>query len=120
ARRPRWGSRELGTRRLEAGEYGEALDPLIHALRFESIGPERQAETRAAIVRTIEGISAMRAMSIRRLADAGCHGEAMEGAEDLRKLLRDCVDLGISEGDLWAAYTRILRLSEELDLDEPA
>jgi len=40
--------------------------------------------------------------------------------EDLRKLLRDCVDLGVSETDLWAAYTRILRLSDELDLDESA
>ena len=115
-----WGYAELGSRRLEAGDYEEALDPLIHALRFESIGPERQAETRAAIVRALEGISAMRAMSIRRLADAGCHDEAVEGAEDLRKLLRDCVDLGISETDLWAVYTRILRLSDELDLEEPA
>jgi tetratricopeptide (TPR) repeat protein len=114
-----WGYAELGSRRLEAGEYEEALDPLIHALRFESIGPERLAETRAAIVRALEGISAMRAMSIRRLADAGCHDEAVEAAEDLRKLLRDCVDLGISETDLWAAYTRILRLSEELDLQGP-
>jgi tetratricopeptide (TPR) repeat protein len=115
-----WGYAELGSRRLEAGEYEEALDPLIHALRFESIGAERQAETRAAIVRALEGISAMRAMSIRRLADAGCHDEAVEGAEDLRKLLRDCIDLGISEVDLWAAYTRVLRLGEELDLEEPA
>ena len=115
-----WGYAELGSRRLEAGEYEEALDPLIHALRFESIGPERQAETRAAIVRALEGISALRAMSIRRLADAGCHDEAVEAAEDLRKLLRDCVDLGISETDLWAVYTRILRLSEELDLQGSA
>ena len=115
-----WGYAELGSRRLEAGDYEEALDPLIHALRFESIGPERQAETRAAIVRALEGIAAMRAMSIRRLADAGCRDEAVEGAEDLRKLLRDCVDLGVSETDLWAAYTRILRLSDELDLDESA
>jgi tetratricopeptide (TPR) repeat protein len=115
-----WGYAELGSRRLEAGEYEEALDPLIHALRFESISAERQAETRAAIVRALEGTSAMRAMRIRRLADAGCHDEAVEGAEDLRKLVRDCVDLGISEADLWAAYTRILRLSEELDLEEPA
>lgn len=113
-----WGYAELGSRRLEAGDYEEALDPLIHALRFESIGAERQAETRAAIVRTLEGISALRAMSIRRLADAGCHDEAVEAAEDLRKLLRDCIDLGVSEVDLWAAYTRILRLSEELDLGQ--
>ena len=115
-----WGYAELGSRRLEAGDYEEALDPLIHALRFESIGAERQAETRAAIVRTLEGIAAMRAMSIRRLADAGCRDEAGAGAEELRVLLRGCVDLGITEGDLWAAYTRVQRLCEELNLEEPA
>jgi tetratricopeptide (TPR) repeat protein len=115
-----WGYAELGSRRLEAGDYEEALDPLIHALRFESIGAERQAETRAAIVRTLEGIAAMRAMSIRRLADAGCRDEAGAGAEELRALLRNCVDLGITEGELWAAYTRIQRLCEELNLEERA
>lgn len=115
-----WGYAELGSRRLEAGDYEEALDPLIHALRFDSIGPERQAETRAAIVRTLEGIAALRAMSIRRLADAACRTEAAQGAEQLRALLRKCVELGITESDLWAAYTRIQRLCEELGLDEPA
>jgi tetratricopeptide (TPR) repeat protein len=115
-----WGYAELGSRRLEAGDYEEALDPLIHALRFESIGAERQAETRAAIVRALEGIAAMRAMSIRRLADAGCRDEAGAGAEELRALLRNCVDLGITEGELWAAYTRIQRLCEELNLEERA
>ena len=115
-----WGYAELGSRRLEAGDYEEALDPLIHALRFDSIGPERQAETRAAIVRTLEGIAALRAMSIRRLADAACRTEAVQGAEQLRALLRKCVELGITESDLWAAYTRIQRLCEELGLDEPA
>jgi tetratricopeptide (TPR) repeat protein len=115
-----WGYAELGSRRLDAGDYEDALDPLTHALRFESIGPERQAETRAAIVRTLEGIAAMRAMSIRRLADAGCRDEAAAGAEALRVLLRNCVELGITEGELWAAYTRIQRLCEELNLEEPA
>src|SRR3989442_16019996 len=43
-----WGYAELGNRRLEAGDYEAALDPLTHALRFDSIGPDRQAETRAA------------------------------------------------------------------------
>jgi hypothetical protein len=71
-------------------------------------------------VRTLEGIAAMRAMSIRRLADAGCRDEAAAGAEELRVLLRNCVELGITEGELWAAYTRIQRLCEELNLEEPA
>jgi tetratricopeptide (TPR) repeat protein len=115
-----WGYAELGSRRLEAGDYEEALDPLIHALRFESIGPERQAETRAAIVRTLEGIAAMRAMSIRRLVDADCRDEAAEEAEKLRALLRSSIELGITESELSAASTRIQRLCQELNLEERA
>ena len=115
-----WGYAELGSRRLEAGAYEEALDPLTHALGFDSIGPDRQAETRAAVVRALEGIAAVRALSIRRLSDAGCRDEAAQGAEHLRTLLRNCVELGLTEGELWAAYTRIQRLCEELGLEEPA
>jgi len=115
-----WGYAELGSRRLEAGDYEEALDPLIHALRFDSIGPERQTETRAAVVRALEGIAAVRALSIRRLSDAGCRDEAAQGAEQLRMLLRNCVELGLTEAELWAAYTRIQRLCEELGLEDPA
>ena len=95
-----WGDAELGSRRLEAGGYEEALDPLIHALRFDSIGAERQAETRAAIVRTLEGIAALRAMSIRRIADAGCRAEAATAAEQLRALMQKCVELGVTESEL--------------------
>src|SRR2546430_2691703 len=109
-----WGYAELGSRRLDAGAYEEALDPLLHALRFDSIGPERRGETRAAVVRALEGIAAVRALSIRRLADADCRDEAALGAEQLRGLLRKCVELGVTEGELWAAYTRIQRLCEEL------
>ncbi len=29
-----WGYAELGSRRLDAGDYEEALDPLVHSLRF--------------------------------------------------------------------------------------
>jgi tetratricopeptide (TPR) repeat protein len=115
-----WGYAELGSRRLEAGDYEEALDPLTHALRFDSIGPDRQAETHAAVVRALEGIAAVRALSIRRLSDAGCRDEAAQGAEQLRMLLRNCVELGLTEGELWAAYTRIQRLCEELGLEDPA
>jgi len=115
-----WGYAELGSRRLEAGDYEDALDPLTHALRFDSIGSDRQAETRAAVVRALEGIAAVRALSIRRLSDAGCRDEAAQGAEQLRMLLRSCVERGLTEGELWAAYTRIQRLCEELGLEEPA
>jgi tetratricopeptide (TPR) repeat protein len=115
-----WGYAELGSRRLEAGEYEDALDPLVHALRFESIGPERQGETRAAVVRALEGIAALRAMSVRRLIDAGLRDEAVQTADQLRTLVNGCRDLGLSENELMAATSRVRRLCEELGMEEPA
>jgi len=112
-----WGYAELGSRRLDAGDYEEALDPLIHALRFTSIGPERQAETRGAVVRALEGIAAVRALSIRRLAEAGSPDEAIVAAGDLHGLVKRGLELGLSEDDLVAAFARVRRLCEELGMD---
>jgi len=115
-----WGWAELGSRRLDAGGYEEALDPLVHALRFTSIGPERQAETRAAVVRALEGIAAVRALSIRRLAEAGSRDEAIVAAGDLHGLVKRGLEMGLTEDDLMAAFARVRRLCEELGMDARA
>ena len=115
-----WGYAELGSRRLDAGDYEEALDPLVHALRFTSIGADRQAETRAAVVRTLEGIAAVRALSIRRLAEAGNRDEAIVAAGELHGLVKRGVELGLSEDELTAAFARVRRLCEELGMDARA
>jgi tetratricopeptide (TPR) repeat protein len=115
-----WGYAELGSRRLDAGDYEEALDPLVHALRFTSIGAERQAETRAAVVRALEGIAAVRALSIRRLAEAGSRDEAIVAAGELNELVKRGLELGITEDDLAAAFARVRRLCEELGMDSRA
>lgn len=112
-----WGYAELGSRRLDAGDYEEALDPLVHSLRFTSIGPERQAETRAAVVRALEGIAAVRALTIRRLAEAGNRDEAIVAAGELHGLVKRGVELGITEEELMAAFARVRRLCEELGMD---
>ena len=115
-----WGYAELGSRRLDAGDYEEALDPLLHALRFTSIGPERQAETGAAVVRALEGIAAVRALSIRRLAEAGSRDEAIVAAGELQGLVKRGLELGLSEDELAAAFARVRRLCEELGMDARA
>jgi len=115
-----WGYAELGSRRLDAGAYEEALDPLVHALHFTSIGPERQAETRAAVVRALEGIAAVRALSIRRLAEAGSRDEAIVAAGELHGLVKRGLELGLSEDELGAAFARVRRLCEELGMDARA
>jgi len=115
-----WGYAELGSRRLDAGDYEEALDPLVHALRFTSIGAERQAETRAAVVRALEGIAALRTMSIRRLADAGSRDEVIVAAGELNELVKRGLEFGITEDELTAAFARVRRLCEELGIDSRA
>ena len=115
-----WGYAELGSRRLDAGDYEGALDPLVHALRFTSIGPERQAETRGAVVRALEGIAAVRALSIRRLAEAGSRDEAIVAAGELHGLVKRGLELGLSEDELIAAFARVRRLCEELGMDTRA
>jgi len=115
-----WAYAEMGSRRLDAGDYEEALDPLIHALGFTSIGPDRMAETRAAVVRALEGIAAVRALSIRRLAEAGGRDEAIVAAGELHGLVKHGLELGLTEDDLLAAFARVRRLCEELGMDTRA
>ncbi|HEV8472114.1 MAG TPA: hypothetical protein VGR82_04985, partial [Methylomirabilota bacterium] len=68
-RRLWWGYNKLGVRRVEAGQFEDALDPLFHALRMAGSAPDRQAETRAALVRAFEGYADARALAIREVAD---------------------------------------------------
>jgi tetratricopeptide (TPR) repeat protein len=115
-----WGYAELGSRRLDAGDYEGALDPLVHALRFTSIGADRQAETRAAVVRTLDGIAAVRSLSIRRLAESGSRDEAIVAAGELHGLMKRGLEMGLSEDELTAAFARVRRLCEELGMDPRA
>ncbi len=111
-----WGYTRLGMRRVEAEEFEEALDPLVHALRFGTISPDRQAETRVTLVRALEGVADLRARAIRQLCDDGHRDEAQLRTEALHELLRSCMELGISEDDLSVALATTRRLTEELDL----
>jgi tetratricopeptide (TPR) repeat protein len=115
-----WGYTRLGMRRVDAGEYEEALDPLVHALRFADIGPDRQAETRAALVRALEGVAELRALGIRQLNDDGNRDEAVLRTEALRELLRSCMVLGVSEEELSVAFAKARRLGEELGMEDHA
>src|SRR5687767_5591713 len=66
-----WGYNKLGVRRLNAGAFDDALEPLLHATRFHGVGPDRQAETRAALARALAGVVDVRGLTIRQLADEG-------------------------------------------------
>jgi tetratricopeptide (TPR) repeat protein len=115
-----WGYTRLGIRRVESGDYEAAIEPLVRALRFVDINPDRQAETRAALVRALEGVADVRTLSIRQLADAGNRDEAVLRTEALRQLLRRCLELGVSEEDLSVPFARTRRLVEELGMEDRA
>ena len=78
-----WGYTKLGMRRVESGEYEDALDPLIHALRYGEIGPDRQAETRSALARALEGVADVRALAIRLGIEDRVWFEGQVGQDDL-------------------------------------
>lgn len=110
-----WGYTKLGIRHVEAGEFEEALDLLLHALGFRTVGPERQEETRSALLRALEGIVDSRSLTIRQLAEQGDRHEAVLRSEKLWALLRSSIDLGLSEDELSVAFAKAQRLMEQLD-----
>jgi hypothetical protein len=59
----------------------------------------------------------VRALSIRRLAEAGSRDEAIVAAGELHALVKRGVELGITEDELVAAFAPVRRLCEELGMD---
>lgn len=113
-RRLWWGYNKLGLRRVEAGEFEEALEPLIRALRLAGTAPDRQSETRAALVQAFEGWTEERALAIREVADAGDREAAMVQSDRLWTRLHGALQEGLSERDLAGAFARARRLVEEI------
>jgi hypothetical protein len=114
-RRLWWGYTKLGMRRVEAGEYEEALEPLFHALKIGDIGPERQQETREALIRALEGVTDARGATIARLAKDGNRNAAVAEAERLKTLMRESLERGLSQQELSLALTKAKRVMGALE-----
>jgi tetratricopeptide (TPR) repeat protein len=113
-RRLWWGYNKLGLRRVEAGAFEEAIEPLVRALRLAAAAPDRQSDTRAALVRAFEGWTDACALAIRELADAGDREAAVVRSDKLWTRLRAALAEGLSEGELAGAFARVRRLFEEI------
>ncbi len=113
-RRLWWGYNRLGARRVDAGAFEEAIEPLVRALRLAGGAPDRESDTRAALVRAFEGWTEMRALAIREVADAGDREAAMVGSDKLWTRLRAALEEGLSERDLAGAFARARRLFDEI------
>jgi tetratricopeptide (TPR) repeat protein len=118
-RRLWWGYNKLGVRRVEAGQFEDALDPLFHALRMAGSAPDRQAETRAALVRAFEGYADARALAIREVADGGDREAALVQSDKLWTRLKGALEQGLSAEDLAGALARVQRLFERIGRERP-
>jgi tetratricopeptide (TPR) repeat protein len=114
-RRLWWGYKKLGRRRAQAGEYEGAVDALAHALRFAGIGTDRQADTRAALVRALEGLAEQRVLVIRELAEAGDREAALVQTDKLWSRLRGVRAAGLTEADLALAFAKAQRVFDEVN-----
>ena len=113
-RRLWWGYKKLGRRRAQAGEYEAAAEALFHALRFAGVGTEREADTRAALVRALEGLVEKRALLIRELAEAGDREAALVQSDKLWSRLRGAIGEGLTEADLAVVFATAQRVFEEV------
>ena len=109
-----WGYNRLGERRVAAGEYEIALDPLFHALEYDA-GPVRHEETRALLVRALEGVADVRALAIRELAAAGEREAAVMQCNTLWTTLRTAAESGLSQHELASAFSRAQRVLDSLE-----
>jgi tetratricopeptide (TPR) repeat protein len=114
-RRLWWGYKKLGRRRAQAGEYEGAVDALAHALRFAGMGTDRQADTRAALVRALEGVAERRVLHIRELAETGDREAALVQTDKLWSRLRGGLAAGLAEADLAVAFAKAQRVVDEVN-----
>jgi tetratricopeptide (TPR) repeat protein len=112
-RRLWWGYSKLGERRVSAGEYEAALEPLFNALGYD-VGPELHQQTRALLTRALDGIAGSRVLDIQELADAGDREAAIVRCDRLGALLRGATDKGLTPDDLDDAFGKVQRLAETL------
>jgi hypothetical protein len=99
---------------VQAGDYEAAAEALLHALRFAGVGTDRQADTRTALVRALEGLVEQHALRIRERADAGDREGALVQVDRLWVRLRGALAEGLTESDLAGAFARAQRLVDEI------
>ncbi|MBI3636710.1 MAG: hypothetical protein HY216_10965 [Candidatus Rokubacteria bacterium] len=113
-RRLWWGYTKLGLRLIEAAQFDEAIEPLFEALRLAGVGADRQAETRGALVKALEGLVETRVRVIREIASEGDRDTALQQSEKLWALLRSSMAQGLSQDDLSTPLGKTQKLFEQL------
>jgi len=106
-RRLWWGYTKLGARCVERGRWDEALEPLLRALAFHEVGPQRHDETRDLLTRALSGMVEGRLALVSSLTEGGDHDGARAVAEMLRAVLDTAVERGLDRAELEEAFSRM-------------
>jgi tetratricopeptide (TPR) repeat protein len=113
-RRLWWSYTKVGLRRVEGGLHEEALPPLLHALGYDSVGPERREETKAPLVRALEAMVTARSPLIQRMTADGDREGALLLCDKLWSFMRTALERGLTREELSHALTRTQTLYEKL------
>ncbi len=112
-RRLWWGYTKVGLRRCEVRNFDGAVEPLFHALHLGGIDPERADETRAALVRALEGAVDTRWAAIEQFGVTD--GAALRSElEKLSAVLHSATERGLSQDDLAGAFAKVASLEQSL------
>jgi hypothetical protein len=85
----------------------------LHALGYD-VGPEQREQTRALLLRALDGVADARALGIRELADTGDREAAIVQCDKLWALLRSANETGLTLTELGGVYLKVQRLFETL------
>jgi len=113
-RRLWWSYTKVGIRWLEGSMYEEAISPLLHALRFGSVGPNRLEETRRPLVRALENLVDAWQAPVERLAHEGSRHEAQALCERLWGFIHDARAGGMTQDELSGAIANTQAMSQRL------
>jgi tetratricopeptide (TPR) repeat protein len=113
-RRLWWSYTKVGMRWLESGMYEEAIPPLLRALRFASVGPNRLEETRRPLTRALENLVDAWHAPVERLAHEGSRHEAQALCERLWRFIDDARASGMTEDELAGAISNTQAMSQRL------
>lgn len=103
----------LGGHRVDAGEFEDAVDPLLRSLRISKVDTPERDEARSAMVRALQGVVETRVAMIRDVAATGNTESAAAQAEKVWTLLRTGIAAGVPQEPLNNAIATARQLIEE-------
>jgi hypothetical protein len=104
-----------GRRDIVAFELEAALRPLFRALHLSDLDLGLERKTRELLARTIERIADGAGERIARLLEVGDRDAAMRRWQDVRGIIQEARDQGLSPEDLAPAFGRALQMLERIE-----